>query len=456
VRTLGALKLFATVVLVAAAPLAAAAQAPTPSPQGTPIEGAAQTDTREAEQTAGAEGNGQPDQAKPQPSSPATTAPAQTAPASSRQAAIEREQAAKVATLRPYVPTKGERIFDRVDALLQGGVLKWHPFFESAYSGGGFTLGLGYQNYVSSYNLIDVRGSYTLSGYKRAEVEFIAPRMFKRRGQLSVLGGWREATQVGFYGIGQDTSKDDRTNYLFQQPYGSALLTIFPTRRAFMLRGGAEYSRWSQESGEGSFPSVETRYTPEDLPGLGAEVTYLHTQGTVGLDWRTSPGYTRRGGFIGATLHDYSDRDKNFGFQMVEYEAIQHLPLLRETWVLSFHGRVQTANEKDGQQTPFFMLPALGGGSSLRGYASWRFRDQNSLLLQAEWRIMINRYFDMAFFYDAGKVVARTSDIDFDGLKDDYGFGIRFHGPFATPLRVEVARSRESSLSFIFAASAAF
>lgn len=32
------------------------------------------------------------------------------------------------------------------------------------------------------------------------------------------------------------------------------------------------------------------------------------------------------------------------------------------------------------------MLPSVGGGSSLRGFASWRFRDRNSLLLQAEWR----------------------------------------------------------------------
>ena len=122
---------------------------------------------------------------------------------------------------------------------------------------------------------------------------------------------------------------------------------------------------------------------------------------------------------------------------MMEYEAIQHLPILREAWVLSFRGRVQTAFDKDGQQTPFFMLPALGGGSTLRGYSSWRFRDKNSLLLQAEWR-MVNRYLDMAFFYDAGKVAARTSDLDLDGLKDDYGIGFRFHGPFATPLRVEL------------------
>jgi outer membrane translocation and assembly module TamA len=141
---------------------------------------------------------------------------------------------------------------------------------------------------------------------------------------------------------------------------------------------------------------------------------------------------------------------------MAEYEGIAHLPILRETWVLSFHGRVQTAFDKDDQVTPFFMLPALGGGSSLRGYSSWRFRDKNSLLLQAEWRIMINRYLDMAFFYDAGKVAARTSDLDFDGLKDDYGFGLRFHGPFATPLRVELAHSRESSIRFIFSAGPSF
>ena len=223
-----------------------------------------------------------------------------------------------------------------------------------------------------------------------------------------------------------------------------------------MLGGGAEYSRWSLDSGEGSVPSIDTVFTPETLPGLGAEVTYLHTQGAVGLDWRTSPGYTRRGAYIGATLHDYSDRDDAFGFQLAEYEGIAHLPILRETWALSFHGRVQTAFDKDDQQIPFFMLPALGGGSSLRGYPSWRFRDRNSLLLQAEWRIMVNRYLDMAFFYDAGKVVPRTSDLDLDGLKDDYGFGLRFHGPFATPLRVEIARSRESSFSFIFASSASF
>jgi outer membrane translocation and assembly module TamA len=68
---------------------------------------------------------------------------------------------------------------------------------------------------------------------------------------------------------------------------------------------------------------------------------------------------------------------------------------------------------------------------------------------------MINRYLDLALFYDAGKVAARTADLDFDGLKSDYGVGVRFHGPFATPLRVELARSSEGT-SFIFSSSAVF
>jgi outer membrane translocation and assembly module TamA len=101
------------------------------------------------------------------------------------------------------------------------------------------------------------------------------------------------------------------------------------------------------------------------------------------------------------------------------------------------------------------MLPSLGGGSNLRGYSSWRFRDRNSLLLQGEWRILVNRYMDTAFFYDAGKVTRLTADLDLDGLKHDFGFGVRFHTPFVTPLRIDFAKSSEG-LAIVFSNSAAF
>jgi len=382
--------------------------------------------------------------------------PASAQEPATRQEAIAQAEAEKARSMTPQKPNKAEAITAKIEGILQGNTMKWHPFFDNAYAGGGFTLGAGYAAFVSPYNTVDVRGSYTITGYKRIEAEFIAPRLFQRRGRFKALGGWREATAVGFYGIGTaNTSVDDRSEYSFRQPYVSGELTVFPTRKYLLFAGGGEYSQWDQGPTKGDDPSIETIYTPDQLPGLGATVTYLHTNGTVGYDWRTSPGYTRRGGYYGVTVHDYHDTDGVYGFNQVDYEAIQHVPILREAWVLSFRARAQTTYLKDGQDVPFFMLPSVGGGSSLRAFSSWRFRDRNSMLLQAEWRIMVNRFMDTAFFYDAGKSTPSTKDFDFNGLKSDVGFGVRFHGPFATPLRIEVAHGNEG-LNIVFASSAAF
>ena len=380
-------------------------------------------------------------------------AAAQAAQPPTRTSLIEQAQAEKV--VQPYEPGGAEKALDYAENYLLSGRLTWHPFFHSAYSGGGFTLGAGYLKRVGAYNSVDMRGSITFSGYKRIEAQFLAPALFGRQATLSVLGGWREATQVGFYGIGTETIEESRTNYGFQQPYGAVTFTVRPSHSVLFLAGGLEVSQWEQTPGSGSVASVETVYSPETLAGLGAKPTYVHSEGTVGIDWRTSPGYSRRGGFYGVTVHDFADTDSQFGFSQVDYDIVQHLPLLRETWVLSFHGRVETTSLKDDQQIPFFMLPALGGGSSLRGFSSWRFRDRNSLLLQAEWRIIANRFLDMAVFYDAGKVAARRGDLDFDGLKSDYGLGFRFHGPLATPLRIDFAKSREG-FAIVFGSSAVF
>ncbi|PWT82069.1 MAG: hypothetical protein C5B57_09335 [Blastocatellia bacterium] len=384
----------------------------------------------------------------------AAPAGAQAPEPDTRAAVLEQEQAEKATQLHPYVPNKAEKYMDYAQTVLTTG-LHWHPFFQNAYSGGGFTLGAGYRKYLGSYNSVDTRGSITFSGYKRIESEFLAPNLFHRRGELSVIGGWREATEVGYYGTGTANSVDDRADYGFKQPYGAATLTVRPRRRMFLLRGSIEASQWEQTPGSGGVRSVEEVYTPSTLPGLGATVTYFHSQGTVGFDSRASADYARRGGFYGVTFHDYADPDSQFGFTQVDYEALHHVPILREAWVLSFHGLVSTTGTKSGEQIPFFMLPSVGGGSSLRAFSSWRFRDRNSMLFQAEWRVMVNRFLDMAVFYDAGKVTAHTSDLDLDNLKSDYGLGFRFHGPLATPLRIDFAHGNEG-FHIVWAASAVF
>jgi hypothetical protein len=373
-----------------------------------------------------------------------------------RAALIAAEQAAKAKELHPPTPSRGEAIVRKIEEQFISGNRNWHPFFENAYAGGGLTGGLGYTKFLGSYNTLDVRGSITISGYKRAEAEFRAPRLFNRTGVLSVVGGWREATAVGFYGLGTaETSVDNRTNYSFRQPYLTGTLDVRPGRGPLTVGAGVEYSRWEQRPGNGAAPSVETVFTPGTLTGLGASPTYLQPNARVAFDWRPAAGYARKGGYYGATLRSHIDRDGPYSFREVEYEAIQHIPILRDAWVLSLRGRANTTYTKGDDEVPFFMLPALGSGSTLRGFSSWRFRDRHSLLLSAEWRVLASSFIDTAIFYDAGKVSSRRGDLDLRGLKSDYGIGFRLHGPAVTPLRIDLARSNEGLL-LVFAASAVF
>jgi hypothetical protein len=380
---------------------------------------------------------------------------AQSQEPTTRAAVVEQDQAEKSQNLHAYTPTKVERWMAEAQEALTATERNWHPYFESAYPGGGFPFGSGFARYVSPFNKIDLRGSYTTLGYARVEAEFLAPQVFHRRGSLQILGGWREATQVAFYGLGTNTSDQHRLNYGFQQPYASVYLDVRPRRRTFRLQGRLEFTQWKEQPGEGGFPSVDTVFTPQTLPGVGASVTYVHAEGSAGFDWRTSPGYSRRGGFYGVTLHQYHDPDHLFGFQQIDYEAIQHIPILREAWTVSLHALASGTNTNEGQQIPYFMLPSLGNGYTLRGFSSWRFRDRDRLLLQAEWRIAVNRFLDSAFFFDAGKVAPHKRELDLHGLKSDYGFGIRFHGPTLTPLRIDVAKSNEGFI-LVFATSQAF
>jgi len=94
-------------------------------------------------------------------------------------------------------------------------------------------------------------------------------------------------------------------------------------------------------------------------------------------------------------------------------------------------------------------------GDTLRGYSSDRFRNRHSMLMNAEFRWIPALAWDMALFYDAGKVTSRREDLDFDNLKTDFGVGVRFHSPTATPLRIDVAYGSEG-LNIVFSGSAAF
>jgi hypothetical protein len=371
----------------------------------------------------------------------------------SRAAIIAAEQAEKAKTLAPYVPNGAERALVTMQRELLQDPSGLYPLFGSVYSGDGFTLGGGYRRFYGDRTHADLKGLYSMKGYKLVEVSTDSWGHADGRLDLHARAGWRDATQVAYHGLGMD-SPEDRTNFRMKQAYFGGDLGARPVPWV-VVGTGLSYEDFRLEEGAGSAPSIEEVHTPASAPGLGDSPSYLHVMASGGIDTRPSPGYARRGGLYGVAYHNYADRDDTYSFDRLDAEIVQHLPILRENWVISLHGLLQTTLD-DQDTVPYFLLPSLGSGSTLRGYSGWRFRDRNSLLMSAEWRWIPNRLgLDMAFFYDTGKVTPRFRDISWKGLASDVGVGIRFHSPLATPLRIELAKGREG-MRLVFAGSAAF
>jgi len=367
---------------------------------------------------------------------------------------IAQSQTKKAATLHPEVPSKAEHIFLRVKKVFIESPSGFYPLFGSVYSGGGPTFGAGYRQFYGERTFWDARGLWSIKNYKYGQLSTDSLGHAQNRIDLNGHVGWRDATQVGYYGLGMDTEVTDRANFRFKQTFAGASLKLRPIPW-IKLGAGLEYEDYNLEEGLGTQPSIETVYTPSTAPGLGVSPTYLHSTGSAGIDWRPAAGYARRGGLYELRYHNYSDRDGAYSFDRIEAEVVQHFPILRENWVISTRGLLNTTLG-DTSVVPYFLMPSLGSGTTLRSYSSWRYRDRHSLLVQGEFRWIPNRTgIDMALFYDTGKVASSRSGLDLNGFKHDMGVEVRFHGPGYTPLRVGIGRGSDG-WQLVFGGSAAF
>ena len=371
-----------------------------------------------------------------------------------RAASIAAVQADKATRLAVYEPHWSENLLLRVREALVEQPMGVYPYFDSVYSGGGFTLGAGYRSFTGDRTYWNVAGLYSAKGYKLIQLGATSPGHFSGRVDLGVTGLWRDATRVAYHGLGQTSPADIDTAFRMQQTQVGGDVTARP-HRWVRLTAAAAIEDYALQDPTGSHTPVEDVFTPETAPGLGVDPTYLHTAASAAFDWRPAADYARRGGVYSVGRHHYADWDNTYSFDRLDTELVQHIPILRENWVVSLRGRLESTLGED-DQVPYFLLPSLGSGSTLRGYSSWRFRDRHALLLSGEWRWIPNRMaLDMAFFYDTGMVASRVDDIALNAFASDFGVGIRFHGPARTPLRVELAKGDEG-LQVVFAASAAF
>ena len=358
----------------------------------------------------------------------------------SRAAEIAAQQAEKSKQLTPNSTTAAEK------------ALEWfeHHFtdpntfyltFGGLYPSGGFGPGVAARRAIGHARL-NAGVAYSVRGYKLAQTSLNFPELAGNKLEIETRVRWTDATQVPFYGVGNESSKDDRVNYGLRSLDAGLSMALKPVPW-YRIGGGIALRRLEDRAGTGRFPSIETFGGPSPPPGLFSDARYTQASAFTAIDWRQSPGYTRRGGLYSVALSDFKDAEDNFGFQRVDAEIQQFIPLLNEHWVLAFRGLVQTTTVDDAQVVPYYLLPTLGGARMHRGYSDFRFQDRHVMLLSGEYRWLPSRIVDMALFVDAGKVAHERRELDFDNLETAYGIGIRIHGPTFTPLRLDVARGNE-------------
>lgn len=376
---------------------------------------------------------------------------------STRVAAIEAEQREKAKQLAPEDANTAERIIVRVmNSPLFSGDGGAYPWFGSVYGGSGFAAGGGYLRRLSRGASASAVAGISINNSKLIEGRFVAPELRHGSLRLDMLARWLDAKDVDFYGFGPSTEdEDDDLDYDFRPAEIGIDATAKPVGWA---RLGAGYSRLAirsnvdtpnDEDDDDVAPSV-------DAPGIGARLDYNVVRGTAAIDWRTSPGYSTRGGLYRLTLarhHEANGLPHNF--TSTELEVVQLAPLVREQFVFALRGLATFTRTDSGHRVPVMLAPFLGSGSKLRGFGNHRFTDSNRALVTGEYRWRPSRYLDMAIFMDAGQVAADRRDFRLRQFETSYGIGGRFHGPTFNALRVEVARSREG-LTLILAGSQAF
>jgi hypothetical protein len=361
----------------------------------------------------------------------------------SRLEEIEQKQAEKAKSLKQYVPNKAERILTRLDRPRNG----FFPVVGSAYSGGGFALGAGYQKLIGDRDFAEIHGLYSIENYKQLTATAAVFQSPFGLYHTDLLGKYVDAGHVSFYGIGNDSKEEDRTTYGYSPVEFRATETIHPLPYIF---GGGSFGYLKINTGptdRSSPPPIETIFTPQTAPGLGADPEYTIGGLFAAFDWRQSPGYTRSGGYYRMDFYNYHglNNDASTDFQRYDFTVAQYIPVLRGNQVIALRALASITDVNGNEEIPFYLLPKLGGGEELRGFRSQRFRDRDRLLMTAEYRWTPSKFLDMAIFYEAGKVASRTPDLDFNNLHHCWGFGARFHAPAATVLRIEFAHSSETS-----------
>jgi hypothetical protein len=343
-----------------------------------------------------------------------------------------------IAVEKRYLRERWQRY---LDTLRRHGIV---PVFggtgEGTGLGGGLTFLAG-QEKPSQFHM-DL--NITTSNYEECSLSYgqaLGPTKFFLEGSYQ----WRP--QENFYGLGHSTQEGQRTNFALRQTWSGVRYEVAP---AGWFQIGAEY-RWAWlEALPGTNPVIST---PDvyfrNLPGYRTQ-TRLQSVGAY-MSLNGIPGEYRLGGalHLGASYQEGQGKNRLLKYYSYEIRMEGRLPIASERSAFVGQANLEFNRRSGGSDPiPFYLLPHIGGSSTLRGFRLDRFYGANLFLLSLEYRYRLHPNIQAIPFFDEGQIFDQTSDLTWLNWHRNYGLAFRYRAGAAkgTVVRLEFGHSREGFL----------
>lgn len=252
-----------------------------------------------------------------------------------------------------------------------------------------------------------------------------------------------------FYGIGNDTDKDDDISDFADS---TQLVALWGARRmghsnfwaSTLLR--MKHTEIDEGIGVTGIDSVPTQNRYPGLFGLEGGYTNAYRVSFFHDDrdnkFRPTSGGYREVAFWG--IEDGFGND--FEYHRYYLDLRQFFAVKSDKDILAF--RLQ-ANKIDGNP-PFYELSVVGSEFTVRGFFEGRYRDNDSVTVNTEWRHRLWKIMESNLFFDFGRVYNKIEeDFDFKSYRTAYGFGSRLTIPPSIVMRMDIGFSVEGTVFYL-------
>ena len=369
----------------------------------------------------------------------------------SRADLIDSARTQKETNLTPETPPQLETRIESIEhsqpyRLLTGGIDGFGVGFGNIVPGAGLAAGPQYTRAGLWKGRLDVtvqaRASINesyLGSMGISLTHLLGDRVF-----LDFGVAHRNISEMPYYGPGPESRKTGRSDYRLEDTN----LELRPAVRVYNgLRAGLIGSYLANNVGPGHasrYISSEQQFGPNAAPGIDRQTNFWRGGGFVEYDWRNRPSNPTSGGKYSAEYVRYLDRDAGkYSFLRLNLDASQYIPLFNGTRMIVLHGASSLTTSGGNQRIPFYLQPALGGPDTLRGYRFNRFCDDNSTMVNAEYRWDASPVLQMVAFADGGKVFNRWEQWNFHDIQTDVGFGLRIKARYKTVFSFDTGFSHE-------------